>query len=158
MVVWMGLLLHWIEYEIADSLVKSAVLISRGNTCRIFDELSSTKRIALNALWRTPLAHLWYFGKRPRWCHRLNIPKNQQTPLSRFFNGHIKSVTFQRGRKVFPECHRCKTYQASPKHIPDDFPVDSGGFPGCELFRGFLLLWILYQLTTAWWLSGWKIR
>ncbi|GFU75436.1 hypothetical protein TNCV_2861521 [Trichonephila clavipes] len=53
----------------------------------------------------------------PRWCHPLNIPRNQQTALSCFFSGHIKSLTFQHDRKVFPECHRCETDQASPSHI-----------------------------------------
>ncbi|GFY05297.1 autophagy protein 5 [Trichonephila clavipes] len=46
----------------------------------------------LNALWRVTPAHPWYFGKKPRWCHQLDIPKDRQTALLSFFSGHIKSL------------------------------------------------------------------
>ncbi|GFU22025.1 RNase H domain-containing protein [Trichonephila clavipes] len=81
--------------EIAGSLAKSATADAlRGDACLTFAALSSIKRMELNALWRVPLAHPWYFGRKPRWCHQLNIPRDRQTVLSCFFSGHIKSFTF----------------------------------------------------------------
>ncbi|GFT63215.1 autophagy protein 5 [Trichonephila clavipes] len=71
----------------------------------------------LNALCRVAPAHPWYFGRKLRWCHQLNIPRDRQTALSRFFSGHIRYLTFEQGRKFFPECHRCEADQASPSHI-----------------------------------------
>ncbi|GFW93470.1 autophagy protein 5 [Trichonephila clavipes] len=71
----------------------------------------------LNALWRVPPGHPWYFGRKPRWCHKLNIPVDHQMTLSRLFSGHIKSLTFEQARKVFPEYPRCESDQASPSHI-----------------------------------------
>ncbi|GFU73557.1 uncharacterized protein TNCV_3359971 [Trichonephila clavipes] len=70
---------------IVGSLAKSATAEAlRGDASLIFAEISSIKRMELNALWRVPPAHLWYFGRTPRWCHELNIPRDQQTALSRF--------------------------------------------------------------------------
>ncbi|GFS78677.1 RNase H domain-containing protein [Trichonephila clavipes] len=90
--------------EIADSVAKSAIVDSlRDDTGLTFAELSSIKRIELNELWGIPPAHPWYSGKRPRWCHQLNISRDQQNR--------------EQGRKVFPECHRCEADQASPNHI-----------------------------------------
>ncbi|GFW92995.1 RNase H domain-containing protein [Trichonephila clavipes] len=112
--------------EIADSLSKSAIADNlRGNTCLTFSELSYIKRIELNALWRISPTRTWYFGKKTSWYHQLNIPRSQQT-APRFFSGHIKSLTFQQGRKVFPECHGCETDQASPSHILNclNFAID----------------------------------
>ncbi|GFS88541.1 RNase H domain-containing protein [Trichonephila clavipes] len=93
--------------EIADSLAKSATTDAlRGDACLTFDELSSIKRTELNALWRVTPAHPWYFGRNPRWCHQLNIPKDRKTAISRFFRGHIKYLTFEHLQKVFPECNK----------------------------------------------------
>ncbi|GFX19784.1 RNase H domain-containing protein [Trichonephila clavipes] len=102
----------WNGKEIADSLAKSATADAlRGDAYLTFAELSSIKRMHFAP------AHPWYFGRKPPWCHQLNIPRDRQTALSRFFNGHIKSLTFEQGRKVFPECQRCEADKASPSHI-----------------------------------------
>ncbi|GFT98151.1 uncharacterized protein TNCV_789651 [Trichonephila clavipes] len=77
---------------IADSLAKSSTADAlQGDACLTFAELSSIKRMELDALRRVPPAHPWYFGRKPRWRHQLNIPKDWQTALSRFFSGPIKS-------------------------------------------------------------------
>ncbi|GFY10419.1 autophagy protein 5 [Trichonephila clavipes] len=88
--------------EIADCLPKSVTADTlQGYSCLTFTEISSIKRMGLNALWRVPPAHSWYFGeKRFHWWYQLNIPRNQQTVLSHFFSDHIKPFTFQQGRKV----------------------------------------------------------
>ncbi|GFU69815.1 hypothetical protein TNCV_2452731 [Trichonephila clavipes] len=104
--------------EKADSLRKSVTADTlRGNACLVLVKLSSIKMIELNSLWMITPAHPWYFGKRHRWCHQLNIPKKQQTAASRFFSDHIKSLTFPQGRKVFPEHHRCEAVIRPPPII-----------------------------------------
>ena len=104
--------------EIADSLAKAASADSMHDNAKLtYSEISSIKRKELNTLWRVPPAHPWYFGKRPRWCHSLNISRKQQTTLSRFLSGHIKSLAFQQGERLFSECHWCGAVQASPEHI-----------------------------------------
>ncbi|GFU75558.1 hypothetical protein TNCV_2862731 [Trichonephila clavipes] len=50
--------------EIADSLANSAAADAlQGDVCLTFAELSSIKRIELNALWRVPLLILGILGK-----------------------------------------------------------------------------------------------
>ncbi|GFT09932.1 transposable element Tcb1 transposase [Trichonephila clavipes] len=67
--------------EIADSLAKFATADGlRGDTCLTFAELTSIKRMELNALWGVPPGHLWYFERKPRWCHQFNIPSYVSYP------------------------------------------------------------------------------
>lgn len=121
--------------EIADSLAKSAsVAALHNNTSLTFSEISSIKKMESNALWRTPPVHTWYFGVRPRWSHSLNISRKQQTALSRFLSGHISSLRFQQGRKLFSECHWCSAEQASPGHI-----LECLDFTAHEILRDPLL-------------------
>ncbi|GFS75258.1 autophagy protein 5 [Trichonephila clavipes] len=86
----------------------------------------------LNALWRVPLAHPWYFGKKPRWCHQLNSPTDRHTALSRLFS------TFEQGQKVFPEYHRCEADQSSPSHIHNCLSFTFEGFNKSYFISGFL--------------------
>ncbi|GFW50312.1 autophagy protein 5 [Trichonephila clavipes] len=112
---WVPSLIELNGNEIADNLAKSATDDTlRGDTGLTFAELFFIKRIEVNALWRILPTHPWDFGKKPCWCHQLNIPRDQQTALSRFFSSHIKSLTFQQGRKVFPECHWGRLITPSP--------------------------------------------
>ncbi|GFU05356.1 hypothetical protein TNCV_1052341 [Trichonephila clavipes] len=68
--------------KIVDSLAKSATADAlRGDACLTLAELSSIKRMELNALCRVPPTYPWYFGRKPRWCHQLNIPRDRQTVL-----------------------------------------------------------------------------
>ncbi|GBN05796.1 hypothetical protein AVEN_88101-1 [Araneus ventricosus] len=40
-----------------------------------------------------------------------------QTALSRFVSGHLRSYSFSHGNKVFPVCAKCGVASASPEHI-----------------------------------------
>ncbi|GFU62246.1 uncharacterized protein TNCV_4859611 [Trichonephila clavipes] len=44
--------------------------------------------------------------------------KQEQTILTHFRSGHLRTLTFNDGKKVLP-CIRCSACQASPKHIID---------------------------------------
>ncbi|GFW08108.1 hypothetical protein TNCV_2978751 [Trichonephila clavipes] len=88
--------------DIADSLAKSATADAlRGDACLTFAELSSIKRMELNALWRVPPAHSWYFGSKSCWCHQLNIPRDRQTALSRFLVATSSLILLNRAGKSF---------------------------------------------------------
>ncbi|GFU71932.1 hypothetical protein TNCV_1052791 [Trichonephila clavipes] len=80
-ILWFDLLLDTIYFqcvpsyiglksnEIADSLAKYATADTlRGIACLTVLELSSIKRLELNALWRITPAYPRYFGKISRWC------------------------------------------------------------------------------------------
>ncbi|GFX89067.1 RNase H domain-containing protein [Trichonephila clavipes] len=45
--------------------------------------------------------------------------RQEQTILTRFWSGHLQTLTFKDVKKVFPTCVRCSACQASPEHILD---------------------------------------
>ncbi|GFV20969.1 autophagy protein 5 [Trichonephila clavipes] len=96
--------------EIADNLDKSATADTLlDDTCITFAGLSCIKNSM--RFGEFLLLALSILGKNSLVCHQLNIPRDQQTTLLRFFSGHNKSLNFQQGQKVFPECHRGEAYQ-----------------------------------------------
>ncbi|GBM40076.1 hypothetical protein AVEN_23163-1 [Araneus ventricosus] len=47
----------------------------------------------------------------------LACDRADQTALSRFVSGHLRSCSFSHGNKVFPVCAKCGVASASPEHI-----------------------------------------
>ncbi|GBN64934.1 hypothetical protein AVEN_23300-1 [Araneus ventricosus] len=47
----------------------------------------------------------------------LAYDRADQTALSRFVSGHLRSCSFSHGNKVFPVCAKCGVASASPEHI-----------------------------------------
>ncbi|GBN94302.1 hypothetical protein AVEN_203284-1 [Araneus ventricosus] len=47
----------------------------------------------------------------------LACDRTDQTALSRFVSGHLRSYSFSHGNKVFPVCTKCGIATASPEHI-----------------------------------------
>ncbi|GFW42169.1 uncharacterized protein TNCV_1206251 [Trichonephila clavipes] len=45
--------------------------------------------------------------------------RQEQTILTRFWSGHLRTLTFRDGNKVYPTCVRCSAYLVSPEHILD---------------------------------------
>ncbi|GFV67730.1 RNase H domain-containing protein [Trichonephila clavipes] len=66
-----------------------------------------------------PPAHHWYEAKRPGASLFLQCSRKEHTILTRFRSGHLRTLTFRDGNKVFPTCVRCSACQASPEHILD---------------------------------------
>ncbi|GFY13368.1 histone-lysine N-methyltransferase SETMAR [Trichonephila clavipes] len=88
--------------KIADSFSKSATSDTmRGDTCLTFAELSSTKRIELNALWRIPLLSLDSLGKNLVGITNLIFPRDQQTALSSFLSGTLSLLLLDSAGKSF---------------------------------------------------------
>ncbi|GBO17215.1 hypothetical protein AVEN_74122-1, partial [Araneus ventricosus] len=59
--------------------------------------------------WRVPPSHDWYKRSSPG--------GSDQTALSRFVSGHLRSCSFSHGNKAFPVCAKCGVASASPEHI-----------------------------------------
>ncbi|UYV74312.1 hypothetical protein LAZ67_11002980, partial [Cordylochernes scorpioides] len=47
------------------------------------------------------------------------LPREQQSLISRLKSGHLRTMTFQNGCKVFPLCTKCNSQPATPRHIID---------------------------------------
>ncbi|GBM99170.1 hypothetical protein AVEN_226646-1, partial [Araneus ventricosus] len=67
--------------------------------------------------WRVPPSHDWYKRSSPGGSIGLACDKADQTALSRFVSGHLRSCSFSHGNKVFPVCAKCGVASASPEHI-----------------------------------------
>ncbi|GBL78777.1 hypothetical protein AVEN_65317-1 [Araneus ventricosus] len=63
------------------------------------------------------LAHDWYKRSSPGGSIGLACDRADQTVLSRFVSGHLRSCSFSHGNKVFPVCAKCGAASASPEHI-----------------------------------------
>ncbi|GBL95834.1 hypothetical protein AVEN_227091-1 [Araneus ventricosus] len=67
--------------------------------------------------WRVPSSHDWYKRSSPGGSIGLACDRADQTALSRFVSGHLRSCSFSHGNKVFPVCTKCGVASASPEHI-----------------------------------------
>ncbi|GBO25400.1 hypothetical protein AVEN_123495-1 [Araneus ventricosus] len=67
--------------------------------------------------WRVPSSHDWYKRSSPGGSIGLACDRADQTVLSRFVSGHLRSCSFSHGNKVFPVCAKCGVASASPEHI-----------------------------------------
>lgn len=104
--------------EMADTLAKAASLdIPQLDMSSTFSEVFSERKKANNHLWRLPLGHDWYSRKCPGGAISFEGNRYQQTCISRFASGHLNSITFEQGQKLFKTCTKCRTAQASPEHI-----------------------------------------
>ena len=63
-----------------------------------------------------PSCYLWYQGNRPG-ALVVQCSRQEQTVISHFRSGHLRSVTYKDRVKVFPVYSKCATYQAMPDHV-----------------------------------------
>ncbi|GFW15610.1 RNase H domain-containing protein [Trichonephila clavipes] len=82
-----------------------------------YSELHST--YIINKQSTVPPAHHWYEAKRPGDSLFLQCSRQEQTILTRFRSGHLRTLTFRDGNKAFPTCVRFSACQASLEHILD---------------------------------------
>ncbi|GBM97980.1 hypothetical protein AVEN_166965-1 [Araneus ventricosus] len=59
----------------------------------------------------------WYQGSRPGGCLSIDCSTRDQTTLTGFLSGHIRSLTFSDNPKCFEICTKCTAEQATPDHI-----------------------------------------
>ncbi|GBO34723.1 hypothetical protein AVEN_187277-1 [Araneus ventricosus] len=68
-------------------------------------------------IWLIPPVHRWYQGSQPGGCLSIACNRRDQTTLTRFFSGHIRSLTFSDNSKCFEVCPKCTAQQVTPDHI-----------------------------------------
>ncbi|GFV63751.1 RNase H domain-containing protein [Trichonephila clavipes] len=102
--------------EIADSLVKDVAAQHTMNSAAL--TCSKLHSIYIYSKQSTvPPAHHWYESKRPGRSLFPQYIRKEQTILTRFLSGLLRTLTFRNGNKVFPNCVRLSACHASPEHI-----------------------------------------
>ncbi|UYV83114.1 hypothetical protein LAZ67_22002254 [Cordylochernes scorpioides] len=107
--------------ELADSLAKAGALglpEARESTTQL-DERDLLRTIKTQCLqeWKSDAAHDWY--RAGGTSTGSVLPREQQSLISRLKSGHLRTMTFQNGCKVFPLCTKCNSQPATPRHIID---------------------------------------
>ncbi|GBO34130.1 hypothetical protein AVEN_6386-1 [Araneus ventricosus] len=101
--------------EIADALAKAGVDDASVPSAPLtYLELFSRAKSRNETIWLIPPEHHWYQGSRPGGCLSIDC---DQTTLTRFLSGHIRSLTFSDNSKCFEICPKCTAEQATPDHI-----------------------------------------
>ncbi|GBM83133.1 hypothetical protein AVEN_40099-1 [Araneus ventricosus] len=104
--------------EVADDLAKQGTAEPLCSTPSLtFDEIYSIRKNKDLKTWRVPPSHDWYKPSSPGGSIGLDCDRADQTALSRFVSGHLRSCSFSHGNKVFPVCAKCGVASASPEHI-----------------------------------------
>ncbi|GBM76511.1 hypothetical protein AVEN_269240-1 [Araneus ventricosus] len=104
--------------ELADALAKAgADDASVPSAPLTYLELFSRAKSRNKTNWLIPPVHNWYQGSRPGGCLSIDCSRRDQTTLTRFLSGHIRSLTFSDISKCFEICPKCTAEQATPDHI-----------------------------------------
>ncbi|GBM25847.1 hypothetical protein AVEN_151322-1 [Araneus ventricosus] len=82
-----------------------------------FGEIYSIRKSKDLTTWRVPPSRDWYKRSSPGGSIGLACDRADQTALSRFVSGHLRSCSFSHGNKVFPVCAKCGVASASSEHI-----------------------------------------
>ncbi|GBO28484.1 hypothetical protein AVEN_224663-1, partial [Araneus ventricosus] len=101
--------------EIADALAKENSSVPSAPLTYL--ELFSRAKGRNKTIWLIPPVHHWYQGSRPGGCLSIDCSRRDQTTLTRFLSGHIRSLTFSDNSKCFEICPKCTAEQATPYHI-----------------------------------------
>ncbi|GBN03775.1 hypothetical protein AVEN_103268-1 [Araneus ventricosus] len=113
------ILLQWIPShvniqgnEIADALAKAGA-DDASVPSLTYLELFSRAKSRNKTIW---LVH-WYQGSRPGGCPSIDCRRRDQTTLTRFLSGQIRSLAFSDNSKCFEICPKCTAEEATPDHI-----------------------------------------
>ncbi|UYV68711.1 hypothetical protein LAZ67_6000521 [Cordylochernes scorpioides] len=85
-------------------------------TCFGSDLLRTIKAQCLQE-WKSDAAHDWH--RAGGTSSGSVLPREQQSLISRLESGHLRTMTFQNGCRVFPICTKCNSQPATPRHIID---------------------------------------
>ncbi|GBN65967.1 hypothetical protein AVEN_45457-1 [Araneus ventricosus] len=67
--------------------------------------------------WLIPPVYQCYLGSRPGGYLSVACNRRDQTTLTRFLSGHIRSLTFSDNSKCFEICSKCTAEHFTPDHI-----------------------------------------
>ncbi|UYV74206.1 hypothetical protein LAZ67_11002421 [Cordylochernes scorpioides] len=110
-----------VQWLPAHTLAKAGALglpEARESTTQL-DERDLLRTIKTQCLqeWKSDAAHDWY--RAGGTSTGSVLPREQQSLISRLKSGHLRTMTFQNGCKVFPLCTKCNSQPATPRHIID---------------------------------------
>ncbi|XP_055932819.1 uncharacterized protein LOC129962845 [Argiope bruennichi] len=104
--------------DIADSLAKKGSSLTLNSAEPLtFQEMCSRSKALVNSSWKLPPSHPWYLGSGPGGSLSFGGARQDQTALSRFKSGHLKSLRFSGGNKTFPICTKCNSSEATAEHL-----------------------------------------
>ena len=104
--------------DIADSLAKSgSSLPLRLAEPLTFHEMYSRRKALVNSSWKLSPPHPWYPGSSPGGALSFDGERQDQTALSRLKSGHLRTLRFSGGNKIFPTCTKCNTSEATAEHL-----------------------------------------
>ncbi|GFS74991.1 RNase H domain-containing protein [Trichonephila clavipes] len=104
--------------EIADTLAKAGAReLPEPSAPLTFLEIFSRTKHQNKTAWITPPYHHWYQCSRPGGSLAHGFTRHDQTLLTCFRSGHIKSMKFSEGRKSFEMCTNCSSEPATSAHI-----------------------------------------
>ncbi|GBN03922.1 hypothetical protein AVEN_137993-1 [Araneus ventricosus] len=101
--------MHMLKQVLDDASVPSEPLT--------YLELFSRTKRRNKTIWIIPPEHHWYQGSLPGGCLPIDCSRRDQTTLTLFLSGHIRSLTFSDNSKCFEICPKCTAEQATPDHI-----------------------------------------
>ncbi|GBM49559.1 hypothetical protein AVEN_1889-1 [Araneus ventricosus] len=94
--------------EIADALAKAGNDdASVPSAALTYLELFSRAKSRNKTIWIIPPVHHRYQGSLPGGCLSIDCSRRDQTTLTRFLSGHIRSLTFSDISKCFEICPKC---------------------------------------------------
>ncbi|UYV85057.1 K02A2.6-like, partial [Cordylochernes scorpioides] len=105
--------------ELADSLANALGLPEARESTTQLDERDLLRTIKTQCLqeWKSDAAHDWY--RAGGTSTGSVLPREQQSLISRLKSGHLRTMTFQKGCRVFSLCTKCNSQPATPRHIID---------------------------------------
>ncbi|GBM23968.1 hypothetical protein AVEN_198201-1 [Araneus ventricosus] len=130
--------------DLADELAKEGSAEPLDNRVLLqslltFSEIFSKVRTDNKSIWSIPPIHDWYQQKHPGAALELKGDRRLQTAITRFINGHTRTLSHVQGQKVFPVCLKCNTYQSSPEHLLSCMELEKRNlFESPALDRAFL--------------------
>ncbi|GFV34128.1 RNase H domain-containing protein [Trichonephila clavipes] len=102
---WIPSHVNIVGNEIAGSLARAgAGETTTPATPLTYLELFSKYKAKNKAIWMIPLVHPWYQSTYPGGSLVRGSSRRDQTALTRFFSGHLMSLTFVDGIKHFEIC------------------------------------------------------
>ncbi|GBM23997.1 hypothetical protein AVEN_274411-1 [Araneus ventricosus] len=106
------------DNEISDALSKAGAYDASVPSAPLtYLELFSRVKSRNKTIWLIPPVRHWYQGSRPGGCLSTDCIRRDQTTLTLFLSGNIRSLTFSDNSKCFEICPKCTVEQAITAHI-----------------------------------------
>ncbi|GBL79012.1 hypothetical protein AVEN_48969-1 [Araneus ventricosus] len=112
-----------IRYNIEFTILRSETLPTGADDYSVpfapltYLELFSRAKSRNKTIWLIPPVYHWYQGSRPGGCLSIDCRRRNQTTLTSFLSGHIRSLTFSDNSNCFEIFPKYAAEQATSDHI-----------------------------------------